>query len=73
MTDCHIQWGSSDRCAHRTERRRWERTMKRMGILLAVSLLAASILSGCVIVPVGGWYRPYPYRPYPYYYPHYYP
>ncbi len=50
--------------------------MKRMGVLVAVALLAASILSACVIVPAGGWYeegwhyRPNPYAyhyPYPYY------
>ncbi len=48
--------------------------MKRMGLLLAVALLAATLLAGCVVVPYGGWYgegwhyRPYPYsRPYPYY------
>ena len=44
--------------------------MKRMGVVLAVGLLAATILSGCVIVPLGGWHggggyhHPYPYRPY---------
>lgn len=47
------------------------RIMKHLGKLLAVGLLAATILSGCVIVPVGGWYRPYPYRPYPYGYYYY--
>ena len=48
------------------------RIMKRLGVLLAVALLAATILSGCVIVPVDGFYgygyhqpRPYAY-PYPY-------
>ena len=30
--------------------------MKRMSVLLMVGLLAATILSGCVIVPLGGWY-----------------
>ena len=29
--------------------------MKRMSVVLAVGLLAATILSGCVIVPLGGW------------------
>ena len=53
--------------------------MKQVTKLFAVALLAATILSGCVIVPAGGWYgdgwyaRPYPYyyRPYPYSYPYY--
>ena len=31
--------------------------MKRMGVLLAVALTAASILSGCILVPVEGEYR----------------
>ncbi len=30
--------------------------MKRMGVLIVVALTAASILSGCVIVPAGGWH-----------------
>jgi hypothetical protein len=30
--------------------------MKRISVVLAVGLLAATILSGCVIVPLGGWY-----------------
>ena len=30
--------------------------MKRMSLVLAVGVLAATILSGCVIVPLGGWY-----------------
>ncbi len=48
--------------------------MKRMGVLLVVALMAASILSGCVIVPVGGWYgRGGYYHHYPYAYPHPYP
>jgi hypothetical protein len=52
--------------------------MKRLGVMLAVGLLAATILSGCVIVPLGGWgygdrgyyrghggyYHSYPDRPY---------
>jgi hypothetical protein len=29
--------------------------MKRISVVLAVGLLAATILSGCVIVPLGGW------------------
>ena len=54
--------------------------MKRISLVLAVTLIAASILSGCVIVPVDGWYgggwrhhryeQPYGYRygyPPPYY------
>ncbi len=53
--------------------------MKRMGVLLAVVLVAASILSGCIIVPVeggygeryrhhrGGYYPYHPGRYYPYY------
>jgi hypothetical protein len=52
------------------------RIMKRMGALLAVALLAASILSGCVIVPVGGWYDDgwyYHHRSSPYAYPYPYP
>jgi len=51
--------------------------MKSMGMVFALVLLAATILSGCVIVPLGGWngygyghggggyyhhYGPYPYR-----------
>jgi hypothetical protein len=53
--------------------------MKQMAKLLVVALLTATFLSGCVIVPAGGWYgdgwyyRPYPYRPYPYGYPYGYP
>jgi hypothetical protein len=53
--------------------------MKRMFRLFGVALFAAMILSGCVIVPAGGWYgggwyyRPYPHRPYYYAYPHGYP
>jgi hypothetical protein len=43
--------------------------MKRLGVLLAVALLAATILSGCVIVPFDGWYGyGYRYHPYPYWY-----
>ncbi len=54
--------------------------MKRMSVLLAVGLLAATILSGCVVVPLGYWghgdggyyrghggggyYHSYPDRPY---------
>jgi hypothetical protein len=53
--------------------------MKRRGAFLAIALVAASILAGCVVVPVDG---PYPYRgywghrhyrPYPYYHYRYYP
>jgi hypothetical protein len=45
--------------------------MKRMSVLLAVAVLAASILSGCVIVPVDGFYGyGYHYRPYAYPYPY---
>ncbi len=47
--------------------------MKRMGMLFAVALLAATLLAGCVIVPYGGWYgEGYGYRPHHYYrpYPH---
>ena len=51
--------------------------MKTMSKVFAVVLLAATILSGCVVVPLGGWYGygyghggggyyhhygPYPYR-----------
>jgi hypothetical protein len=46
-----------------------EETMKRMGALVVVALMAASVLSGCIFVPVDG-YRPY--RGYGYY-PRYYP
>jgi hypothetical protein len=30
--------------------------MKRMGMLLAMAVLAGSLLSGCVVVPLGGWH-----------------
>ena len=30
--------------------------MTRVGLLFAVALLTVSLLSGCVIVPLGGWY-----------------
>jgi len=30
--------------------------MKRMGMVLAIAVLAGSILSGCVLVPLGGWH-----------------
>lgn len=43
--------------------------MKRMGALLAIALLAASILSGCVIVPLDGYYG-YGYQHRPHAYPH---
>ncbi len=50
-----------------------EEIMKRMGVLLAVALMAATILSGCVVVPAGGWYGGGGYyRPYPYHHPYYY-
>ncbi len=45
--------------------------MKRIGMVLTIALLAGSILSGCVVVPLDGWYggRGY-YRghSYPYHY-----
>ncbi|HTU03531.1 MAG TPA: hypothetical protein VMG58_16995 [Candidatus Sulfotelmatobacter sp.] len=50
--------------------------MKRMAILVAAAALMAAALSGCVVVPVGGWgwYGPgyggrayYAYPAYPYY------
>ncbi len=45
--------------------------MKRMSVLIAVAVLAASLLSGCVIVPVDGFYGyGYHYRPYAYPYPY---
>lgn len=44
--------------------------MKRMGVLLAVALLAVSILSGCVIVPVDGFYG-HGYRSYGHPHPYY--
>jgi hypothetical protein len=31
-------------------------TMKRTGMMLAVALLTAMLVGGCVIVPYGGWY-----------------
>jgi hypothetical protein len=50
--------------------------MKSMSIVLALVLMAATMLSGCVIVPLGGWYGyghghgrggyGYHYTPYPY-------
>lgn len=46
------------------------KTMKRMGVLLAVALLAVSILSGCVIVPVDGFYG-HGYRSYGHPHPYY--
>jgi len=50
--------------------------MKPLGMVLALALVAATLLSGCVVVPLGGWYGygyghggggyhrygPYPYR-----------
>jgi hypothetical protein len=30
--------------------------MKRTGMMLAVALLTAMLVGGCVIVPYGGWY-----------------
>lgn len=51
--------------------------MKTVGRVLALVLMAAALLSGCVVVPLGGWhghwhgytggghyqhYDPYPYR-----------
>jgi hypothetical protein len=52
--------------------------MKPLGMVLARVLVAATLLSGCVVVPLGGWYGygyghghggggyhhygPYPYR-----------
>ncbi len=52
--------------------------MKRMGAVLAVALIAASIFSGCIVVPADGWYprgyyRRRGYDPYYPYYPYYYP
>ncbi len=45
--------------------------MKRMGLLFAGALVAASILAGCVVAveehPYRGYYRPYPYPYYSYY------
>ncbi len=29
--------------------------MKRLIVMLAIALTAGTILSGCVVVPVGGW------------------
>jgi hypothetical protein len=48
-----------------------EDIMTRVRMLFAVALLTASLLSGCVIVPLGGWYGGGGYHshsgPYPYY------
>jgi hypothetical protein len=33
--------------------------MKRMSKVLGLVLLAATMLSGCVIVPLGGWHGEY--------------
>jgi hypothetical protein len=45
--------------------------MTRMKLQFAVALLTVSLLSGCVIVPLGGWHEGGgPHRhsaPYPYY------
>ena len=30
--------------------------MKRLSVVLAIGVLAATLLAGCVIVPAGGWY-----------------
>jgi hypothetical protein len=30
--------------------------MKPLSIALALVLMAATLLSGCVVVPLGGWY-----------------
>lgn len=30
--------------------------MKSLGMVLALVLVAAPLLSGCVVVPLGGWY-----------------
>jgi len=52
--------------------------MKSLSMVLALALMAAAMLSGCVIVPLGGWYGHgyghahggggyyHPYGPYPY-------
>ncbi len=49
--------------------------MKRMGLLFAAALAAASILAGCVVAveehPYRGYYRPYPYYSH-YHHPGYY-
>jgi hypothetical protein len=46
--------------------------MARVGLLFAVALLTVSILSGCVIVPLGGWHGGGSYHsrwsPHPHYY-----
>jgi hypothetical protein len=45
--------------------------MKHMSVLLAVALLTAAVLSGCVIVPLDGYYGyGYHYHPYAYSYPY---
>jgi hypothetical protein len=43
-------------CLHPVDLQCREGRMKRISTLLAVAVLAAAILSGCVIVPVGGWH-----------------
>jgi hypothetical protein len=30
--------------------------MKPLGMVLALALVAVTLLSGCVVVPLGGWY-----------------
>ncbi len=46
--------------------------MKRLGVMSMIALIALTMLSACVIVPVGGWHgggwhnRPYYGGPYPY-------
>jgi hypothetical protein len=48
--------------------------MKSLSMVFALVLLAVTMLSGCVIVPLGGWYghghggggHYHPYGPYPY-------
>ncbi len=44
--------------------------MKRLGMVLAIAVLAGSILSGCVVVPLDGYYGGHGYyrgHPGPYY------
>jgi hypothetical protein len=46
--------------------------MKIMGMMIGLTLLASALLSGCVVIPAGGWYghgrgwhQPHAYSPSP--------
>ena len=30
--------------------------MKRLSVVLAIGVLTATVLAGCVVMPLGGWY-----------------